>query len=285
MSEKIKWFEEVISFEPSSRVFFLLAKLYVDSGDLESAASALGRGLERHPEYLEARMLYIQVLSSLQRFEEAFAQLAQVVTPLENYPDFWKLWAQSLPVEKRDFAVYLMLVRAGLQGENISWADIMLEGVNTLADRLVGTLPATQPRPQQESAPKILSEDLSPEPVPESVSEPLIEKHKESDEELSAKIEQNSEQPRHLYTKTMASVLATQGDYEGALEIYRELLLCTDKAEIDAIQNHITRIEALMQDKSPEPDPADAFSRHSKNRLLSVLDTLASRFEARVQNV
>ncbi len=67
MSKKIEWYQEVLSLEPGSRVFFPLAKLFVENGMPEDAVITLCRGLDRHPDYLEARMLLVELLTELGR--------------------------------------------------------------------------------------------------------------------------------------------------------------------------------------------------------------------------
>lgn len=272
MSNKIEWFQEVLSLEPGSRVFFPLAKLYVKIGELENAAIALSRGLDRHPEHLEARMLNIQVLSDLGRIDEALVEVERVVAPLKEYPAFWKLWAQAQPDDNRDFSVFLMLVAAGLQGDHIRWTDIMLEGVNTLSNRLVGPIPPSVPKP-----------------------EPVVEPESDDDDILIATCECDDEDdspaasdvtPSTLRTKTMAAVLAAQGDYNGALDIYRELWSRSGGNEKDELQDRIKKIEADLDAGKPaqEAPSEDVFSQHAKNRLISTLETLASRFEARIRS-
>ncbi len=265
MKKKIEWFQEVLSLEPGSRVFFPLARLYVEIGELENAAITLGRGLDRHPEHLEARMLHIQVLSDLERMDQALDEVKRVVEPLQGYPAFWRLWAQGQPEENRDFAVFLMLVAAGMQGETIHWTDVMLEGVNALSERLVGPLP-----------------DLSPSPPLTPESEIFsAEQDDEQDDELD-----ESGAPSTLRTRTMADVLAAQGDFNGALDIYNELWSCSGGQEKQELKGRIDKIEAGLEGEKPvtDADQEDAFSQHAKNRLISTLETLASRFEARIRS-
>ena len=56
MMDKIEWYREVLELEPSSKLFFPLARLLVEDGQPEAALETLRRGLERHPEFLEARL-------------------------------------------------------------------------------------------------------------------------------------------------------------------------------------------------------------------------------------
>ncbi|WP_022662674.1 tetratricopeptide repeat protein [Paucidesulfovibrio longus] len=264
MQQKIEWFQEVLSLEPGSRVFFPLARLFVQVGELENAVSTLRSGLDRHPEYLEARMLLVQVLSDLGRSDEALEQSRRVVEALGGYPSFWKLWAQGQPHENRDFAVFLMLVASWLQGRPVHWTDIMLEGVNSLSDKLVGPLPEPAPR-------------LEPtEPQRRSV---VVE---------GAVTRKTEGAGGSLRTKTMADLLAAQGDYQGAQDIYRELWSRATGADKDELAGRIREMEAgiVERQSSPqqEPDPdEDVFSQHAKNRLIGALEMLAARFEARVR--
>lgn len=264
MSEKIEWYQEVLSLEPGSRVFFPLAKLFVENGQPEDAVRALRRGLDRHPDYLEARMLLVELLTELGREEEVHDQLERVINPLRDYPAFWRGWARSLQPEQRDLAVFLMLVSSNLAGDTIKWTDVVFEGIGTLADRLVGApLPPPADCEVPTAQPKVdiaAHEDFGEE---EAVAKPGIGSFR---------------------TKTMADLLASQGDIAGALEIYRELVHSTisddRRAELEA---RIAELEEGQADAEPV-QREDAFSAHAKNRLISTLETLASRFEARVQN-
>lgn len=264
MSKKIEWYQEVLSLEPGSRVFFPLAKLFVQNGMPEDAVITLRKGLDRHPDYLEARMLLVELLTELEREDEVHEQLQRVINPLRDYPAFWRGWARSLPAEQRDLAVFLMLVSQNISGDAIKWTDVVFEGISTLADRLVG---APLPPPCKVSAPSYL-------PQVDIVTDDCFE-----DDEVDIP------RPRGISfrTKTMADLLASQGDVPGALEIYRELLQNTLS---DERRTELTARIAELEggDGFDISGGEDTFSVHAKNRLLSTLETLASRFEARVQN-
>lgn len=262
MSKKIEWYQEVLSLEPGSRVFFPLAKLFVENGQPEDAVKTLRQGLDRHPDYLEARMLLVELLTELGREAEVHEQLERVINPLRDYPAFWRGWARSLPPNQRDLAVFLMLVASNISGDTIKWTDVVFEGIGTLAGRLVGApLPPPGDCPPSSLLPEIgicEEEDLDrPDFRPCAGA---------------------------FRTKTMADLLASQGDVEGALEIYRELLQSTMSDERRAeLKERIVKLERDRDGGAPGVELGDAFSVHAKNRLISTLETLASRFEARVQ--
>jgi len=263
MNKKIEWYQEVLSLEPGSRIFFALAKLFVENGNPEDAIITLKRGLDRHPDYLEARMLLVELLTELGREEEVHEQLERVTSSLRDYPAFWRGWARSLPPEQRDLAVFLMLVSSNLTGDTIKWTDVVFEGISTLADRLVGA-----PLPPPSDCPP-------PSYLPGAGGE-----RARRDRGEPARPGMGS-----FRTKTMADLLASQGDTAGALEIYRELLHSSvsddRRSELAA---RITELEARLAE-APEPGRReDVFGVHAKNRLISTLETLAARFEARAQN-
>lgn len=264
MTQKIEWYQEVLSLEPGSRVFFPLAKLFVENGMPEDAVIALRKGLDRHPDFLEARMLLVELLTELGREDEVHEQLSRVINPLRDYPAFWRGWARSLPEDERDLGVFLMLVASNLKGDTIKWTDVVFEGISTLAERLVG---APLPPPADCHT-----------PTPLQRVDVLADEEFGGDDYVPPRPGASS-----FRTKTMADLLASQGDVSGALEIYRELMHSTvsddRRAELQA------RIVELEGNGGVEPvKHGDAFSEHSKNRLISTLETLAARFEARVQN-
>lgn len=269
MQEKIEWFQEVLSLEPGSRVFFPLARLFVQVGEPENAVTTLKAGLDRHPEYLEARMLLVQLLSDQGQSDEALEQAGRVVEAMGGYPAFWKLWAQGQPPEKRDFAVFLMLVASWLQDRPVHWTDIVLEGVNSLSTRLVGPLPEPAPRPEPPARPTEM-------PTPDVGIEG------------GGSVRRVGHGNGSLRTRTMADLLAAQGDYQGAQDIYRELWSRASGPDRDELAGRIREMEAGILERQSAPRPEanpeeDVFSQHAKNRLISALETLASRFEARVR--
>lgn len=260
MKKKIEWYQEVLSLEPGSRVFFPLAQLFVELGEPQNAVDVLQRGLDRHPDHLEARLMLAQVQSDLGHADEALVQVERVVEPLKKYRAFWRLWAQAQPEENRDFSVFLMLVATALGGKTIRWSDIVMEGVTTLSDRLVGPLP----------------ESRKPEPVEE---DPVSF--------TSSGVSRVRPSAGGLRTRTMADLLAAQGDYQSALDIYRELWNnSADPADRQDLSRRIEEVESGMGGEDArlsESEREDAFSKHAKNRLIGALEALASRFEARVR--
>jgi len=256
--QKIEWFQEVLSLEPGSKVFFALAKLFVELGELANAVTTLRQGLDRHPDFMEARLLLVQILARLDRLDEAADELDPIVDPLKGYPAFWNIWAKAEAGDRREFSVFLMIVASHLSTAPIRWTDVVLEGLNTMADRLVGPgLPFTA-----ELRPAVL------------VAAPAAG--------LPPRAAAPAAEPGSLRTRTMADLLAQQGDYQGALDIYRELWVQAgpgpEKAELE--ERMATMRAGLGETATAKPDP---FTRHAKNRLLSTLETLAARFEARAR--
>ncbi len=90
-----------------------------------------------------------------------------------------------------------------------------------------------------------------------------------------------------LRTRSMADVLAEQGDLRGALDIYAELLAAAvnvhERAELQqCVDALMARLEGQSgQDESIAGSPAE-FS--GKEKLITVLEALAERVEARAQN-
>lgn len=267
--KKIEWFQEVLSLEPGSKVFFPLAKLFVETDQLEEAVVTLAKGLDRHPDFMEARLLYVQALGRLGRNEQAAEEAERIVRVIGDYPAFWENWAKSLPDDQRDVSVFIMLVASNIGGERITWTDVVLEGLNSLSERLVG--------------PPLLKGGNVDVPISAKVvEEPAGETELISEPEPSTSKETGS-----LRTRTMASLLASQGDTRGALAIYRELLASAKSdAEKAELEGYIKVLESGPEEQAAGgsvAQDADPFGKHAKNRLIGTLEVLASRFEARAR--
>lgn len=267
MRRKIEWYQEVLALEPGSRIFFPLAKLFVETGQHEDAVKTLRQGLDRHPDNLEARLLLIQLLVRLEHWEEANAQLPLVTKPLERYPAFWSLWAQRVAKKDRDFAVFLMLAASHFTDKPIKWTDVVIEGLGPLTERLLGPL---KHRAQTSRAPVA---DMAAATAPGLDDAPYT----------GPKPDTGS-----FRTRTMADLLASQGDYVGALGIYRELWgRSLDEREKQELSGRIRSMEDGLAEihgsGGQAPAQQDPFGKHAKNRLMSTLEALASRLEARVR--
>jgi tetratricopeptide (TPR) repeat protein len=271
MRRKIEWYQEVLALEPGSRIFFPLAKLFVEFGQLEDAVTTLRQGLDRHPDSGEARLLLIQILTRLERYDEAQEQLGIVIKPLERYPAFWSLWAQRAAETDRDFAVFLMLVASHFTDKPLKWTDVVIEGLHSLTDRLIGPISAGVKKAREAAAVAAASAPSMPEP-------PCGE----------GRYEGPAPEAGSFRTRTMAELLASQGDFGGALGIYRELwgraLDEKDKAElagrINAMEQNLASVQNAPAAQSAGEDP---FGKHAKNRLMSTLEALAARLESRIQ--
>jgi len=94
--DKIEWYREVLELEPSSKLFFPLARLLVEDGQPEAALETLRRGLERHPEFLEARLFYIEQLYHHGQPKACVAEVTELGQLFASYPGFWQAWAASM---------------------------------------------------------------------------------------------------------------------------------------------------------------------------------------------
>ena len=94
------------------------------------------------------------------------------------------------------------------------------------------------------------------------------------------------DRPLSLRTRSMAEVLAEQGDLQGALDIYTELAAAAaGSPEQEVLQQRIAMLRTQLEGAAaedlvpPSPDMAGG-----KDKLISMLEALAERVEARAQS-
>lgn len=91
-----------------------------------------------------------------------------------------------------------------------------------------------------------------------------------------------------LRTRSMAEVLAEQGDTKGALDIYHELAAAATAPEESAdLRQRIATLNARLGSAQPEdltPDAATPEAASGKDKLISMLEALAERVEARAHS-
>ncbi len=313
MMEKIEWYQEVLKLDPDSKVFFPLAKLLRESQQPEKAIDVLRAGLERASVYLEARLLLIQLLFESSRKEECAAELSAVTASLEAYPAFWEVWAENVAPRNRDLALAIRLMASTNRHPERSLSLILESGLGILED-VRRTFSGTQPPPPSVSAEgetysSSVEEDAPSLPIPDILPCGAV-RERAGDDGLAAlarpeaeetfppcadeePTEETSEEAEPtLRTRSMADVLAEQGDVAGALEIYQELEAAAPTPE-EARELHdsvVTLASRIARNggegaENPGEDGTGPFfvDRGEPRHLMALLESLADRLEARAR--
>ncbi|MCG8529081.1 MAG: tetratricopeptide repeat protein [Desulfovibrionales bacterium] len=280
IQSKITWYKEVLELDPGSKVFFPLARLLVQEKDLIEAVSVLKTGLERHPEHFEARLLLLNCLEDVEDFDQITTELGALGEILKRYPSFWKIWAGLLSAEpgSKDAALAMTFLAATFDETPLTWRDVIDRGLQACLDESAEHLfTADQPHDTQRHAEPIpqVTGDTSPL---KSLAElegdiPLLRK---PEPEMFGSVEGGESISDR--TLSMAQILAEQGDLKGALEICDELTeQVTSREELEKITELREDLVADTRKGAAEP----AASVTSKDRIVSTLEALAERLEAR----
>ncbi|HET9598180.1 MAG TPA: tetratricopeptide repeat protein, partial [Anaeromyxobacteraceae bacterium] len=75
----IQKYERILDADPRSRVFVELARALLDGGEPARAVEVCRRGLEHHPDSVQARVLWARALLALGAADEAVARLEEAV--------------------------------------------------------------------------------------------------------------------------------------------------------------------------------------------------------------
>ncbi len=158
MTAKIDWYREVLELEPNSKVFFPLARLLVEDGQADEAMALLGKGLDRHPEFLEARLYLIELLYTHGRRDECNAQVGQLSKMFASYAGFWQAWAACLASDEgqEDTASIIRFLAAHFVSGPLNLHEVLNRGLESiLQDRQganAGQLPVAEAPAQARAA-------------------------------------------------------------------------------------------------------------------------------------
>ena len=148
---------------------------------------------------------------------------------------------------------------------------------------------------EEEAALADLDATLAAEGLPETEAPLLADTDSDTAVDLAAALaldipaesEPAEEAPQQetfsIRTRSMAEVLAEQGDLQGALEIYQELAQAADGPEKDELSQRIVTLQARLGGAVPTPavEEAPAKAPTGKEQVLSVLTSLAKGLESR----
>ncbi len=296
MTSKIDFYREVLAIEPGSRVFFPLAKLLRQEGFADEAMAVLRSGIAFHPDYLEAKFLLVELLSGQNRLEEAGTVFDGLAALLSDYPSVWTLWASRSTGLTSDASLALRFLAAAFQGKDISWMGVLEKGLQASTET-AASMPSAA---VAGGGPVESSAQAAGEGVPAAGGDDDAQGFslRGADEviALAQRIEAlekrtpASELPSEcapdasavVKTRTMADLLAKHGDYSSALEIYEELGRITSSAqEQRQIASRIEELQALAATGSTPAKPVEPERPKAKVKLVSMLEALANRLDAR----
>lgn len=330
MKAKIEWYQEVLELEPSSKVFFPLARLLAENGQPDEAVRTLKTGLDRHPEFFEAKLMLIELLHSLGNDVDRDTEVQSLSRLFASYPRFWEAWSACIEAgdSGRDVALAMRFIAASNKERSLSLASVLDMGLKAFAARG----PVSPAEAKEAAAPVSRAVQAAADPVPApvqpvpAVAQPATATFTARPSAADARHEASSatsasfdkigqmqsllqatpelidtrdaysgdaadaddevEEPFTLRTRSMAEVLAEQGDTQGAVEIYQELLAAADTVESrDAIATRIDELRLGLVAGSGAQSVATAEEPplQGKHKLLHMLELLADRLEARAQ--
>ena len=218
------------------------------------------------------------------------------------YPGLWQAWAAvSENNGQTDEAVALRLLAAFLSGKDITLLDILQAG---LKSTLAQAGPSASLAKGENKSDKLLEKTIS-EPaaalgvILEKVEQPAAEpvgqektftliKEQAPETLEDHELAEHEEEPFSLRTKTMASVLIEQGDLQGALEIYEELLAASNNSEKQAeLQERVDELRAKIKNNEVQISKEESSGSEplqGKKKLLDALEHLAKRLEIRAED-
>ncbi len=303
MKQKIEWYREVLELEPGSRVFFPLARLLAEDGQIAEAVSTLRQGSLRHPDHIEARLLLVELLSAQDASSDMRVEVEKLGALLGAYPGFWSAWEGQLASNPstRDAALALRFFAAVLQGASLDWASVIEHGLKAVFAGASRPLSAPAAVRTDAAAPFALSppvagsaaddaretEDMpgkAPEAVSFASSFAAPDKNAPAGAFADPADDEESDEPFSLRTRSMAEVLAEQGDTAGALDIYHELMRGASAEEMPGLRARADELAGRMQQVQPAgAEDKTAASGGESSRLVNLLESLAQRLEARAR--
>ncbi|MCF8037972.1 MAG: tetratricopeptide repeat protein [Desulfohalobiaceae bacterium] len=291
MQDKIKWYEEVISQDPGSNLFFPLARLYAENKEPDKAVSTLRAGLQKHPWHLEAKLLLIDILSRSGRLEEAGQASREITSLLQKHPLLWANWADRLEGEQEmELALAVRFLGLVFSGSKPDFLDIVNQGLKNLfpgfvreetgggAGEPLPNLLQTEPPVSEEPASAL---GRAPEPSSDEAGQ-TGENADTVPPDDSWDREPGTAGSEAYQTRTMAEILSGQGDYDESIQIYTHLLQKTaDAQERQELQACLERVEKLRETRDGETARPDAVQTEKPDRtqLIQELERLASRLE------
>lgn len=292
MTPKIEWYQEILEQEPSSRVFFPLAKLLFEAGEMDQALTTLKYGLEHHPEFLEARLFLIHLLYHVGDMEGCSAEGVVIADLFNQYPDFWVAWGQAGTQAGGEFGLYMGLMSTLVANPNLTLWEFLSQGLKGVSQKNISVLGTHAAGKQQNMASQGTSSRPFSDTMQKMQQSTVSGNIAEADIGGSHTYIENVFSPNDtctLRTRSMAEILAEQGDIEGAIQIYKELeAQATTKEEQAALHERQIFLseqctqnrDIVVSDKIFDP----TYGINLQNEVINILEALVARLERRAKS-
>lgn len=297
--EKAAWYREVLDLEPGSKVFVPFARLLLELDRADEAVRVLRDGLERHPEFMEARLLLIDVLHR-RGDASCGAEVARLAGLFRSHPDFWDAWGAES--DSPEMAASLGLLAALFRNEGLTLIEVVSAGLDALRGAEFSPDESVAPsvRPVPSARAGFGMDPPAPRAhggLPDNVADNMEAGAASERVSAAASTEEDGESASgerrdkcSLRTRSMAEVLAEQGDLRGAVDIYEELLTTCrpeDRASLEARLDSLRERLGAEGGGSPLPRAsASAPARGAppaRNGMLDLLERLAVRLETKAR--
>ena len=176
--EKALWYQEVLTLDPQSRIFLPYARLLAELNRKDEAIHILKAGIAKHPEFLEARLLLIQLLHETGQDNSAGLEASDIIDLLSQYPALWEIWSRK-PGIRADQSAMLLFFGSCLGKTGLDLASVFQAGIEALTTKESAGVPsdlqdvsapaATEPVPNKPAAP---ADSLADSPAPPQESAP-----------------------------------------------------------------------------------------------------------------
>ncbi|MFO7728940.1 MAG: tetratricopeptide repeat protein [Desulfonatronovibrio sp.] len=256
--DKIKFYEQVLELEPESRLFFPLARLYFQQNELPKARKVLQKGLDKHAQHFEARLLLASILIREGDTAQARQIHQKIFALLKNDHHFWESLVSILSSQdEKDLSLAAAFFARSGSDKPVTWTGVLRAGMNSLTEKRVQN---KLPEPAEPDEGNIEAEVAADEPTGseqgEMGSRPGLDTSSADDSRLSHDPDPNTdfptstaeqgenksldtaaqgdefEEPEEMTdfdienearTRSMADILYGQEEYAKALDIYQEL--------------------------------------------------------------
>ena len=172
MKEKIDWYKEVLELEPGSKVFFPLARLLAENGQIPDALSTLRLGLGRHPEFIEARLYLIELLYTNGEYAQCEPHVGQLTRLFSAYSGFWEAWGMCSAANgaARELPLALKFLALLFKEHDTCFGDVLEKGLQTFSAASVAAFPDKTTDPQAAAAvkPEVPAHAQTTVPAPSS---------------------------------------------------------------------------------------------------------------------
>ncbi|MDQ7032042.1 MAG: tetratricopeptide repeat protein [Desulfonauticus sp.] len=128
MGDEKKILQEALKLDPSSKIYLVLANLYLQDRQFEEARNVLEQGLKFYPDSIDTILTLLTVYKEIGELNKASDLVNSILSRLMKNNCFWEILAEKNGLTE----LPVLLLRVVFERKDLDWNKVLISGIKNV---------------------------------------------------------------------------------------------------------------------------------------------------------